>query len=168
MNVTFVARTDPSLPRLVARLVVQDALPADLPPALLQGAEASRFAGKTGQVFEGFLEAGARIAVGALAAFPEDDAALDLQFLGRYQRGGEAVGLHRHDHRQAGRFDLLVVGGDVAQGEGVVVAAFARDAVCVITGANGGRATAACTIEGERLGARLNQPEIIKAAQNWR
>ncbi len=58
MNVTFVARTDPSLPRLVARLVAQDALPADLPPALLQGAEASRFAGKTGQVFEGFLETG--------------------------------------------------------------------------------------------------------------
>lgn len=50
----------------------------------------------------------------------------------------------------------------------LMAAAFARDAVCVITGANGGRATAACTIEGERLGARLNQPEIIKAAQNWR
>ena len=56
---------------------------------------------------------------------------------------------------------------DDAKGR-LMAAAFARDAVCVITGANGGRATAACTIEGERLGVRLNQPEIIKAAQNWR
>ncbi len=50
----------------------------------------------------------------------------------------------------------------------LMAAAFARDAVCVITGANEGRATAACTIEGEPLGARLNQPEIAKAAQIWR
>lgn len=50
----------------------------------------------------------------------------------------------------------------------LMAAAFARDAVCVITGANGGRATAACMIEGERLGARLNQPQIAKAAQIWR
>jgi hypothetical protein len=40
MNVTFAARTDPSMPKLVARLVAQDALPADLPVAVLQGAEA--------------------------------------------------------------------------------------------------------------------------------
>lgn len=56
---------------------------------------------------------------------------------------------------------------DDAKGR-LMAAAFARDAVCVITGAKEGRATAACTIEGEHLGARLNQPEIIKAAQIWR
>lgn len=56
---------------------------------------------------------------------------------------------------------------DDARGR-LMAAAFARDAVCVITGENAGRVTAACTIEGERLGARLDQPEIIKAAQIWR
>lgn len=56
---------------------------------------------------------------------------------------------------------------DDAKGR-LMAAAFARDAVCVITGDNGGRATAACMIEGEQLGARLNQPEIAKAAHIWR
>ncbi len=56
---------------------------------------------------------------------------------------------------------------DDAKGR-LMAAAFARDAVCVITGVAKGRAIAACTIEGERLGARLNQPEVIKAAQIWR
>ena len=50
----------------------------------------------------------------------------------------------------------------------LMAAAFARDAVCVITGVNRGKATAACVIEGEQLGARLNQPKIVKAAQIWR
>lgn len=50
----------------------------------------------------------------------------------------------------------------------LMAAAFARDAVCVITGTGAGRATAACTIEGEQLNARLSQPEIAKAAQIWR
>ena len=50
----------------------------------------------------------------------------------------------------------------------LMAAAFARDAVCVITGKTGDKVTAACMIEGEHLGARLNQPEIVKAAQIWR
>ncbi|MEO5707960.1 MAG: leucyl aminopeptidase [Alteraurantiacibacter sp.] len=56
MNVSFIANADPSLPRLVARVVDQDALPAGLPVAVVQGATASRFAGKAGQVFEAFVE----------------------------------------------------------------------------------------------------------------
>lgn len=50
----------------------------------------------------------------------------------------------------------------------LMAAAFARDAVCVITGKSGDQVTAACMIEGQRLSARLNQPEIAKAAQIWR
>lgn len=56
---------------------------------------------------------------------------------------------------------------DDARGR-LMAAAFGRDAVCVITGVSGGQATASCMIEGEHLGARLNQPEIVKAAQIWR
>ena len=50
----------------------------------------------------------------------------------------------------------------------LMAAAFARDAVCVITGTSAGRATAACMVEGEQLSARVSQPEIAKAAQIWR
>jgi leucyl aminopeptidase len=57
MKVTFAATPTPAT-RLVARIVDQDGLPADLPVAMLQGAEMSRFSGKVGQVFEGFHEAG--------------------------------------------------------------------------------------------------------------
>jgi len=44
-----------SLPRLRAVIVDQDALPADLEPAVIEGAKAARFSGKTGQVFETFV-----------------------------------------------------------------------------------------------------------------
>jgi len=43
---------------LVARLVEQDGLPADLDPVLVEGAKASRFTGKTGQIHEGFVKSG--------------------------------------------------------------------------------------------------------------
>ncbi len=66
MNVTFTDSLPPQ-PRLVARLIEQDKLPADLPVAILQGAEASRFTGKTGQVFEGFAEQGGVVVRLALA-----------------------------------------------------------------------------------------------------
>lgn len=39
----------------LARIVDQDALPADLDPVLAEGARASRFSGKAGQLFEGFV-----------------------------------------------------------------------------------------------------------------
>ncbi|MEY4160683.1 MAG: hypothetical protein RLZZ136_1304 [Pseudomonadota bacterium] len=54
MQITFAAANPEA--RLIARLVNQDALPADLSNSLAQGAKASRFSGKSGQVFEGFVE----------------------------------------------------------------------------------------------------------------
>ena len=54
MNVVF-RTSDAPLPRLVARLVAQDALPADLDAVVREGAGAARFTGKTGQVFEAFV-----------------------------------------------------------------------------------------------------------------
>ena len=43
----------------VARIVNLDALPADLYAVLVEGARASRFTGKTGQLHEGFVAQGA-------------------------------------------------------------------------------------------------------------
>ncbi|MCB2072332.1 MAG: leucyl aminopeptidase [Novosphingobium sp.] len=53
--------------RLVARVVNQDAIPADLEPVLAEAARASRFSGKTGQLFEGFVERGGQVVRVALA-----------------------------------------------------------------------------------------------------
>jgi leucyl aminopeptidase len=97
MNVTFAARTDPSMPKLVARLVAQDALPADLPVAVLQGAEASRFAGRAGQVFESFVETGGTVTRQALVGMGKaEDRTNGLERAGaalaaRYLTSGESA-----------------------------------------------------------------------------
>lgn len=85
---TLAADTSP-----VARIVNQDAIPADLESVLTDGARASRFSGKTAQLFEGFVGRGGkavRVAlVGAgdakakdrLAALERAGAALTAKFL---------------------------------------------------------------------------------------
>ena len=73
MKITFAAA--PADARLIARIVDQDSLPADLDPVLAEGAKASRFAGKTGQVFEGFTARNGGVVRLALAgAGKKDDA----------------------------------------------------------------------------------------------
>lgn len=60
MKISF-APTNSGSPRLVGRVVEQDRLPTDLPVAMAEGARASRFSGKAGQVFEGFMEEGGNV-----------------------------------------------------------------------------------------------------------
>ena len=85
--------------RLVASIVDQDALPAGLEPVLAEAARASRFTGKAGQLFEGFVERGGQVvrvalagagepgAKGRLAALEKAGAALT----GRYVASGETA-----------------------------------------------------------------------------
>jgi leucyl aminopeptidase len=64
--------------RVVARLMAQDAFPADLDATLREAAGAARFAGKPGQTFEGFAGSGAdfrRIALAGLGEAGEGRAA---------------------------------------------------------------------------------------------
>ncbi len=61
MKIAFVEVAQVSSSRLVARLIDQDALPADLDAVMVEGARASRFTGKTGQVFEGFVAHGGKV-----------------------------------------------------------------------------------------------------------
>ena len=56
MEFTFQAATEQSVPRLRALILDEGAIPSDLEPAILKGAEATRFAGKCGQIFEIFVE----------------------------------------------------------------------------------------------------------------
>ncbi|MCB2067224.1 MAG: leucyl aminopeptidase, partial [Erythrobacter sp.] len=61
MDITFAATLPADAPRLVARLVEQDKLPADLPAAASEGAAAARFTGKAGQLFESFHADGGKL-----------------------------------------------------------------------------------------------------------
>ena len=95
MHIRFVAAADPAI-RLRARLVAADALPADLAPALAEGAKASRFAGKEGQLFEGFVAEGAGVLRVALVGLGKDaDRAAYEQAGGalaaKYATSGETV-----------------------------------------------------------------------------
>jgi len=74
MQVQFVDTSASPAFRLVARVVNKDAIPADLEPVLANAAKASRFAGKAGQLFEGFAERGGQLARVALAGIGAPDA----------------------------------------------------------------------------------------------
>ena len=67
MNIQFLDAAASHNGRIVARLVNQDAIAADLEPVLVEGAKASRFTGKAGQIFEGFVERDGKIVRVALA-----------------------------------------------------------------------------------------------------
>lgn len=60
--------------RLVARLVNQDAVPADLEPVLAEAAKMARFSGKAGQMFEGFAERDGKVVRVVLAGMGSADA----------------------------------------------------------------------------------------------
>ena len=71
MRIQFLDAPQTPAPRLVARTVDQDALPADLDPVLAEGAKAARFAGKAGQVHEHFISQGGKVVRLALAGLGE-------------------------------------------------------------------------------------------------
>jgi len=73
MKIQFLeASSSPSL-RLIVRLVNQDAIPADLEPVLSEAAGLSRFSGKAGQIFEGFVERAGQVVRVALAGIGKPD-----------------------------------------------------------------------------------------------
>ena len=77
MQITFrpsAGAADSSTPRLLARIVDQDGLPADLSRSDAEGAAAARFTGKTGQVFESFGERDGRVVRLVLAGAGKADA----------------------------------------------------------------------------------------------
>lgn len=66
MQIQFAA-TVPAGTQIVARVVNQDSLPADLEATLAHGARTARFTGKAGQVFDGFAERNGEIVRVAIA-----------------------------------------------------------------------------------------------------
>jgi leucyl aminopeptidase len=74
MQIEFRDVLDASTPRLVARLVEQDVFPLGLARAGEEGAQAARFTGKPGQLFETFEERDGRIVRLALVGVGKRDA----------------------------------------------------------------------------------------------
>jgi len=70
MKIDF-ASSIPTGTQIVARVVDEDSLPADLEPTLAHGAKAARFQGKAGQVFDGFAERNGEVVRIALAGSGE-------------------------------------------------------------------------------------------------
>jgi len=92
MNIQFLDAAAAAPARLVARFVNQDAIPADIEQVLVEGAKASRFTGKAGQVFEGFVERdgkAVRVALAGIGAADAPNGKADRK--GAVERAGAAV-----------------------------------------------------------------------------
>ncbi|MES2301731.1 MAG: leucyl aminopeptidase [Pseudomonadota bacterium] len=91
MKVVF-RTSDAPLPRLIARLVAQDALPADLDAVVRDGAAAARFSGKVGQVFEAFVASDGGVKRLALAGIgPNAGKAEGTERLPALEKAGAAL-----------------------------------------------------------------------------
>ena len=61
MQIQFLDATQTPASAILVRPVNQDAIPAELEPVLVEAARQSRFTGKPGQVFEGFVERAGKV-----------------------------------------------------------------------------------------------------------
>ncbi len=98
MRIQF-SQTRPQSARLLAHVVDQGKLPSDLEKAMSEGAEAARFKGRPGQVFDGFVERDGQVLRLVLAGAGEktaEDRHASLERAGgalaaKYQCSGDAV-----------------------------------------------------------------------------
>jgi leucyl aminopeptidase len=88
MQIEFLAGPIAATTSPVARIVDQDALPADLDPVLFESARAARFAGKAGQAHDGFVIRDGKVVRLALAG-AGDPAAKDRRIA--LERAGAAL-----------------------------------------------------------------------------
>eukprot|EP01042_Synura_sphagnicola_P031037 gene31037-39958_t len=120
MTISFALSGDPR-PRLVARLVGEGPLPADLSDGLREAATASRFAGKAGQVFESFV--------------PTESGLLRMALAGTGKAGGteRLAGLERAGGALVAKY---LTSGEIALGIDFTGSALtAAEAVAVLLGA---------------------------------
>ena len=71
MRIELLAAQPSPSPRLVVRLAAPDAMPPGIEPVLAEGAGAARFAGKAGQIHEGFVTRAGQLVRIALAGIGE-------------------------------------------------------------------------------------------------
>ena len=120
MKIAFVTTSESP----VAHLVNQDVLPAGLEPALVEGAKASRFSGKTGQLHEGFVSRDGAVVRVALAG-AGDAAAKDRS--AALERAGAAItAKYLASGEAAVTIDLSLAGLSAAEAAAVLLGARLR------------------------------------------
>ena len=90
MRIQFLDAPQSPAPRCLVRVANQDALPADLPAVIAEGAKASRFSGKPAQSHEGFMETGGQVQRLLLIGLGEAAAAGRI---GTIERAGAVVSI---------------------------------------------------------------------------
>jgi leucyl aminopeptidase len=117
MKITFRKAAGSSVPRLLAQIVEQDKLPDELERAVAEGARTARFSGKTGQLFESFVERDGTVVRLALAgAGPNGDsrhAALEragAALAAKYLRSGEEQLVLDADGLETGELAAVLTG----------------------------------------------------------
>ncbi|MGO4167025.1 leucyl aminopeptidase [Novosphingobium sp. YAF33] len=124
MNIQFLDAAAAAPARLVARFVNQDSIPADIEQVLAEGAKASRFAGKAGQVFEGFVERDGKVVRAVLAGIGAADA---KDRKGAVERAGAAVvGKYLTSGETALTLDLTGPGLSAEEAAGALLGAVLR------------------------------------------
>ncbi|PZQ56090.1 MAG: leucyl aminopeptidase [Novosphingobium pentaromativorans] len=124
MNIQFLDAAAAAPARLVARFVNQDSIPADIETVLVEGAKASRFTGKAGQLFEGFVERDGKAVRVALAGIGAADA---KDRKGAVERAGAAVvGKYLTSGETAVTLDLTGAGLSADEAAGVLLGAVLR------------------------------------------
>lgn len=88
MRIQFIDAVPPFAPSIIARVVNQDSLPADIVPVVAAGAKASRFTGKAAQLFEAFVEKDGAVSRLVLVGLGEAGASGRL---GAVERAGAAL-----------------------------------------------------------------------------
>jgi Leucyl aminopeptidase len=99
MQIQFLDASAVSSARLVAHLVNQDSVPAGIEPVLAEAAKMARFSGKSGQLFEGFVERGGqvvRVALSGIGSADADGRAASIEKAGasvvaKYLTSGESL-----------------------------------------------------------------------------
>lgn len=124
MQIQFLDASAAAPARLVARLVNQDAVPADLEPVLAEAAKMARFSGKAGQTFEGFVERDGKVVRVALAGIGSAEAA---DRAGAIEKAGAAiVAKYLASGEQALTLDLTGAGLSAQEAAGALLGAVLR------------------------------------------
>jgi leucyl aminopeptidase len=124
MKIQFLGAADESKFRLVARLVNQDAVPADLEAVLAEGAKRARFTGKAGQVFEGFVERDGQVVRVALVGAGEASAKDRKSAIER--AGGAVVARYLTSGETALAIDVTGAGLTAEEAAGALLGAVLR------------------------------------------
>jgi leucyl aminopeptidase len=159
MDIQFLDGPAEGSPRLTARVVNQDAIPADLEQVLAEAARASRFAGKAGQVFEGFVERGGTLSRVALAGLGQPR---DKDRIAAVERAGAALtAKYLASGETAMRLDLAGAGLSAEEAAALLLAVRLR----------GWRHDAYRTKLSEELKPTLTQVSVVNApdgtAEAW-